>query len=1616
MGLFVLSLLNLFIFISINPYYNTIIIKAYEILYSVFFWANAVLVLGKIFEKTNFDGCIGLFIIGIPIIFFLIITSDKIFKGNILFSINKLTNGIQAIKIIKQILYLIDTKDSNRSSKLVLTAYINQTEEKCIESDCPIKKYLSTLENSKIDAPVFLLQHCEDVFQYSISKFPLETKLRISYSFFLMDRLNKKKQASNELSSAENYPMTFEDEFIIFRYKKILEEYISNEGEEEENLDVVSNLEYSNYYKSFKNSILKVSSLYIDFWTLLMNPNQDVHEDLTHLNDYGAEINKLVEDVNNSFIKIQKFKNNSSEVINFYSDFLNDILNDKEKSDKYKKLLQESENFVQTNTHKEKNKILNIESLLLNDEYNYIILSAKPEKFGIITNISLGICPIFGYSKNEIIGKTIEFLMPDIYQKKHREVLKEKLKEFKKNLFSTQEQKVTYNEIYTFGKNKSKYLIQINIRPILFQTETDEIFFIARLWQDKCSFSSSTKSTCFLITNNLLKIQYFTPNAITLLGITSNMINSTIEITEYIKQFYEEFLKYIVDHQQHSPEEKMQLKRAILIKKFKNPVIINWKKPEIINRSPTNEPQKTSETNEYKNNYLFNLRKSTPNISNYVINNLINTNIVNNNNKKSPSIIKTLTSSVIRKTPTPISTPTNNLVNINNNLHLNSNSNNQDDVFMLSVSIAKIKNCHEGFIFKFEGLKSRQKPNLGTSIFNSFIMPHQKREDIIKKESTESLAYFKGNNLNKNYDFKERSLGDSITPKDSDNTFSNIFKVDKNYIPESKNIFQLDFKNMSFYIKNDEESIRDFLKEEAIKKIQNINDNNSFENEEEEEEEEEESFENASSSLNSSEKNNISFSKKEREKIKITLENSIKSKNDDYYKVNMTNIKYSKYDYVKLMVVDVPDYKKISQVETKITGEKENQFYRQNSNQSNNGNNKNNKGKNRLKTDFTKFVNANNHDSKINQSIIIKQIEYSLGKEETQPSIIKLRIISFNVFLLLNSIGIALLIAILYCHKIIKENIILTENSFDLIVLNCKGVYYTRELILLNNENYTKFPSNDREEYALNLTNETLNIFIKAHELITYIISSFLKISKKNIQFLNTEEIRTYIMDDDYFIFSYNMSLDNSFIESNSALFHIGHKNVNDIIPTNPYVFYYIFNSLNDIFIAYKKQAESYLNEIDYNIKHSKLILIIILIICILVILLCNLLISFVYDQVAQRKESYLEVFFEIGTPVIRSSLEKCEKFIKKINEENINDNESTDSFDNDIISSEKNSNEIEKRNKEKGKRGIRKTNSSRETKVFKIIMGIFFNSISLFSILIFIFFLFWLNDSKIYLLYYQRVTELQSRHMMLFNALREYMFDENSKVNSSNSLDYTNGLLNIIYITQTDYLRYLTNKRNTIPGVFKKKFEEIFLSSPCNYSTYFSSEQHCLNFMSKSPSFGIHVLISSFLEEIRILKDSAEKRTQNQHLSNFTFNLTLTGTEKGKKIYPSNSEDQIIYNDLDSIQEFLIDDRHLNVNIMFIHLFLPFVNTLINELKICISRGIKNTKITYIVLICFYISVIFTFYIFIWMPFQNNLSQTIFKTKNMLNIIPKEVLSELNNIHKLLDLGQKNIKGNTNN
>jgi PAS domain S-box-containing protein len=57
-----------------------------------------------------------------------------------------------------------------------------------------------------------------------IKKFKNSCKLRISYAFFLLERISNKKKALDELVVAENLKPEFDEQFLIYRYKKMIED------------------------------------------------------------------------------------------------------------------------------------------------------------------------------------------------------------------------------------------------------------------------------------------------------------------------------------------------------------------------------------------------------------------------------------------------------------------------------------------------------------------------------------------------------------------------------------------------------------------------------------------------------------------------------------------------------------------------------------------------------------------------------------------------------------------------------------------------------------------------------------------------------------------------------------------------------------------------------------------------------------------------------------------------------------------------------------------------------------------------------------------------------------------------------------------------------------------------------------------------------------------------------------------------------------------------------------------------------------------------------------------------------------------------------------------------
>ena len=518
------------------------------------------------------------------------------------------------------------------------------------------------------------------------------------------------------------------------------------------------------------------------------------------------------------------------------------------------------------------------------------------------------------------------------------------------------------------------------------------------------------------------------------------------------------------------------------------------------------------------------------------------------------------------------------------------------------------------------------------------------------------------NLINKQTSIQNNTLKmDEITPKRKNfsndfyklNPQKNDFQIDSNFIPDSNFNFKLNIDNMSYkpthelsYNYSVLNEMKNFVYDELEKKNKKLEKNNN--NEEESEKEEDEV--NSSLSSNYSKSNSYSSNKKETinaQKVKtISITNIQKTKLDDdyYYKVNFSKIKFLIFDFSKNIVKEIKGWEKSPFIEIRMNEGKKIKENVENTDKN-------------IETDFLIQINSNennyiinNNENKNQENNLIKEIEYALKKKESLESISLLNKMSIVIFLLFISIGIFLLFYIIKFSKEVKQIGTLVMNSYRLLIFNSIGSYYVRELTLLNNENYTLIPSkNSKENYTITIINNTFSLFQQIHKLLSHTAVSNIKISEKNKKILFEDKINTENIQNDFSILITKATMQTSFIEASTALFNIATKNISEIIPTEQDTFFYLKNSLNILSNCFYIQGECYMDELHEIIKKIEIISIICYVIIFLILIFIYFIITYSYDKVSQKKESYIEVFFQIGSSVIKNSLNKCENFSKKL-------------------------------------------------------------------------------------------------------------------------------------------------------------------------------------------------------------------------------------------------------------------------------------------------------------------------------------------------------------------------------
>ena len=1705
----IISVFLLFDFLAKQPFINDSITKLYFILYLLFVWSSVICIIAYLLKRTDFEAGILLLILGYPFIIITVTSKNLEYSMERVFEYvgNKYKDGYTVLMEIEYFLKLEDSLEDKvkpREQK-ILYFYINNYERDCTDPDCSLKQFLHMELNLKNfpDMKICLLQHAEMLYKTAVSKYPFNAKLRLSYAIFLYKRLNKKQKGTNEILLLNKYTTNLEDSFLIYRAQRFIEEENEGRSDSESNSKIVNSVTYKAILNNIKVLIGKITNYYIDFWTILAISDESKSENFQKMSRIGTKISKFNEDLVSDFERLERVNLFDQDTIKLYSQYLSEILNNHSLANKYNNKLIELEQ--KRHQFNEENLFdMNYKAMARSEDYKYIVISGAQNNFNIICNISLCICPLFGFSKEELIGKPLDFLLPELFCIHHKKLLLEKVEDFKKTILAKHKNmslKVRSEPriIQTFAKTKMKYLVPIRMKLSLVASEEGNIFGVARFLTQNFSLLNNEEQIVHILTDNELIVQNFTPNAAKLLCLDSSSINNNLDITDFIKEFTEELYKEIEQYEdikENAVKIMKKIKADLLKKMFSHADsrrIITWRFNEMLKNN------ENSGNNNYKNVWSFKAIKKNfgkqskiGNINQSALNDNFGRAFKLNNSREGSKGIRSevdnrFNPSEISKKSKRASVPyegekqfgvneLNEKINeINMDVPNMSSANNVSSKnnnilpfgqslfhkFVLSVTDVKFGETKIGHIFRFEVFDPSKTysdiSNIGTKVSTKFGLtkPPTIKDKTELMSSDISLMSFSPN-------MAKPPAPQVLFNVTNENPNGINLGLDNTYIPvlDSENEFYIDGDKLSFKQRgknNDfkKEIEKEKLRQKAMDKIQKLKNLKNAEEEEEEEEsssyeeDDNESKENSEKiSIKENNENKSDFfdkevalnvdkispipekSEKENKSVEHQHKQEVKShakhKEDDFYQVDTSKIIFKVYNFTSGYVTEVKDPKfKISKVTYQLNKERE-KLSKMNSKFIANPKMAKEKKKG-ASTSSKQIMDDEELEAYSKKKIKLKEIQKALASKEKQASIINLCIFSFIIFfiIILSSVASILLNSYFYNQISIYYNLI--EKSVTLYRNLIFEINFVREMILLNHPNYKNFYDNDIMEYYKNYSETCYQYYVETAFVLSNLSTTLNSLTEETRQKTAEREGTLVLIDPtktangSYFTKQYNLKIYSAFHELNAALYHVSQMNVSDIITYDDNVYYFTMNSMNTMLTLSEEQIDIFTDEF-YNEINKVHKFIIICICAVIIIYGINFFIFiYFYQKVEERKQSYLSVFYEIGSSFIVTSLAKCEKFSQRIQlqddmmgaGEKVSFGTSTEDsdLDNDIGSISSLGKIKNNVNNSAGKARNVKKNSNLKMKI-----GGFIVIFILLCVQIFSYGFYYIRNTlyEHYVEYEYYNNKYNSRFLFPFIALREYLYDQKKTLLNEEVDQYLEKSLTEFYKD----LAEISNQRDLytqyLPTSYTVFIDELFRDNQCKFINVFIAENHtnfeydeCEQFFYSTSTYGFQAVLTTYIEEIRIMRDLQKYYLENAALYNFTYNESLIGTQYEDYLYPKDEEELRLYQLYNPVL-ILNETTHKNAIIIYRFVVMKIVQSALDNLFDAIHLAFDNTTtISYIINIAFMVVCVLGFFMF-WLPFVLGENDTIYKTKNMLSIIPNEVLFTLPHINIMLGIDEE--------
>ena len=665
-------------------------------------------------------------------------------------------------------------------------------------------------------------------------------------------------------------------------------------------------------------------------------------------------------------------------------------------------------------------------------------------------------------------------------------------------------------------------------------------------------------------------------------------------------------------------------------------------------------------------------------------------------------------------------------------------------------------------------------------------------------------------------------------------------------------------------------------------------------------------------------------------------------------------------------------------------------------------------------------------DAYSKKKIKLKEIQKALASKEKQSAIVNLCLFSFIIFFLVIGSSVTSLLVNIYIKDQITIYYNLIEKSVTLYRNLIFEINFVREMILLANPLYNNVYDNNKTEYYLNFSESCYEYYIETTFVLSNLSTTINTLSQENKEKIIGVKGELEIIDPlrtnngDYFTKSYELLIYSAFHELNAALYHVSQMSMNEINSYEDNVYYFTRNSMNYMMVISEQQIDNFTDEFYNEIKNVHKILFICMAVMVIVYGFNYFIFVHFYQKVEERKQSYLSVFYEIGSSFIVSSLAKCEKFSQKIQlqddmmgtgEKISIDSSSEDSdLENDIGSVSSLGKLKEKKVSTAGKARNVKKNSNIYMKIGGFLVIFILLVVQIFS---YYYYYIRIDLYKHYVQYEYYNNKYNSRFLFPFIALREYLYDQKKILLMQEVDKYLDDSLVTFYTELANISDYRDLYTSYLPKSYSEFVDSLFRDEQCSFIDEFLLEHSnvsfntCEDFFYNTSSYGFQAILTTYIEEIRIMRDLEKYYLQEAAIYNFTYNESLIGTPGETKHYKSFENDTVkmeIYKKYNPVL-ILQEDTHKIAVIIYRFVVMKVVQSALDNLFDAIHIAFDVTiEISYIINIVFMVVVSIGFFA-LWLPFVLGENETIYKTKNMLSIIPKEVLFTLPHINIMLGI-----------